>query len=363
MQFVAHRWPRRHRHTVILACVTGDCESIRRARHRWLNAKHAAPVAGNAGTVSSVAGRAKAAAADPSPDALALIERFADALWMERGLSRNTLASYQSDLRHFAHWLEKERKTTLVEASRDMLLDYLAAAVAARLRPRTSARRLSALRQFYRWLLRENRLEVDPTAQIDSPRLGRPLPKSLTEGEVEALLAAPVLDSPEGLRDRAMLELLYATGLRVTELVGLTPQQVNLAQGLLRVVGKGGKERLVPLGDEAAAWLQRFVREARPVLLGEQPAAALFPTRRGGAMTRQAFWYRIKKHALAAGIDRDLSPHTVRHAFATHLVNHGADLRVVQLLLGHSSLSTTQIYTHVARERLQALHRQHHPRG
>jgi integrase/recombinase XerD len=292
-----------------------------------------------------------------------MIERFADAVWMERGLARNTLASYQSDLRHCARWLEAERATALHRASREKLLDYLAAAVGEGLQPRTSARRLSALRQFFRWLLRENLVAADPTAQIDSPRLGRPLPRSLSEAEVEALLMAPSIDTPEGLRDRAMLETLYATGLRVSELVGLTPQQVNLAQGLLRVIGKGGKERLVPLGDEAAAWLRRFVQEARPVLLGERPGAALFPTRRGGAMTRQAFWYRIKKHALTAGIDRTLSPHTVRHAFATHLVNHGADLRVVQLLLGHSSLSTTQIYTHVARERLQALHRQHHPRG
>lgn len=296
-------------------------------------------------------------------DSLAWIERFADAVWMERGLSENTLSSYQSDLRHCARWLEARHATPLVAASREKLLDYLAAAVGQGVQPRTSARRLSALRQFFRWLLREKQVPIDPTAQIESPRLGRPLPKTLTEREVEALLAAPDVDTPEGLRDRAMLETLYATGLRVSELVNLGPQQVNLAQGVLRVIGKGGKERLVPLGDEAAVWLRRFVRDARPVLLDERPAEALFPTRRGGPMTRQAFWYRIKKHALAAGIDRTLSPHTVRHAFATHLVNHGADLRVVQLLLGHSSLSTTQIYTHVARERLQALHRQHHPRG
>jgi len=295
-------------------------------------------------------------------ESLSLIERFADAAWMERGLSTNTLGAYQSDLRHCARWLRANRRQSLREASREALLTYLAATVQQGRRPRTSARRLSALRQFFRWLAREQIVATDPTLQIESPRLGRPLPKSMTEAQVEALLDAPDLESPEGLRDRAMLEVLYATGLRVSELVGLVPDQLSLSQGLVRVVGKGGKERLVPLGDEAARWLGRFLREARPELLHDRPADALFPTRRGGAMTRQAFWYRIRKHALAAGLPA-LSPHTLRHAFATHLVNHGADLRVVQLLLGHSSLSTTQIYTHVARERLQALHRAHHPRG
>lgn len=296
-------------------------------------------------------------------ESLGLIERFADAIWMERGLSRNTLGSYQSDLRHCARWLQGERRVGLRHAPRDALLGYLAASVEQGIRPRTSARRLSALRQFYRWLLRERLVKADPTSQIESPRLGRPLPKGLSEAQVEALLAAPDKETAEGLRDRAMLEVLYATGLRVSELVGLQPDRVNLSQGLVRVVGKGGKERLVPLGDEAVRWLERFLDRSRPELLGGRPSDALFPTRRGGPLTRQAFWYRIKKHAQAAGIGVDLSPHTVRHAFATHLVNHGADLRVVQLLLGHSSLSTTQIYTHVARERLQALHRQHHPRG
>jgi integrase/recombinase XerD len=291
-----------------------------------------------------------------------LIERFADAAWMERGLSSNTLGAYQSDLRHCARWLQQRRRHGLRGASRESLLAYLAATVEQGRRPRTSARRLSALRQFYRWLVREQIVAEDPTAQIESPRLGRPLPKSMSESEVEALLAAPDITSAEGLRDRAMLEVLYATGLRVSELVGLTPDQLSSAQGLVRVVGKGGKERLVPLGDEAVRWVEQFLQQGRPELLSGRPSPALFPTRRGGAMTRQAFWYRIKKHALVAGI-KELSPHTVRHAFATHLVNHGADLRVVQLLLGHSSLSTTQIYTHVARERLQALHRQHHPRG
>ena len=293
----------------------------------------------------------------------ATIERFADALWMERGLAANTLKSYQSDLRHCARALFAQAGCGLLKARRDQLLAYLAAGVDHGVRPRTSARRLSALRQFYRWALRENLIAKDPTARIESPRLGRPLPKSLSEAEVEALLDAPDVGSAEGLRDRAMLEVLYATGLRVSELVALQPDQLSLAQGLVRVVGKGGKERLVPLGDEALRWVERYVSGARPELLGGRPCDAVFATRRGGGMTRQAFWYRVKKHALAAGIRQSLSPHTVRHAFATHLVNHGADLRVVQLLLGHSSLSTTQIYTHVARERLQALHARHHPRG
>jgi integrase/recombinase XerD len=293
----------------------------------------------------------------------AVIERFADALWMERGLSRNTLSSYQSDLRHCARWLSVGKESVLLDAGRTQLLAYLAALVDQRVRPRTSARRLSSLRQFFHWALREQLVTSDPTSQIEAPRLGRPLPKTLSESEVAALLDAPDTGTAEGLRDRAMLELLYATGLRVSELVGLQPDQLSLAQGVVRVVGKGGKERLVPLGDEAVMWVERFVTEGRPELLRGGPCDSLFPTRRRAGMTRQAFWYRIKKHAAAAGIRVELSPHTLRHAFATHLVNHGADLRVVQLLLGHSSMSTTQIYTHVARERLQALHAQHHPRG
>jgi integrase/recombinase XerD len=293
----------------------------------------------------------------------ALIERFADATWMERGLSRNTLVSYQSDLRHCARWLQGSFAVSLQGVQREHLLAYLAAAVDAGMQPRTSARRLSTLRQFYQWACREQLLGQDPTAQIEAPRLGRPLPKSLSETEVEALLASPDTANPEGLRDRAMLEVLYATGLRVSELVGLQPDQFSVSQGLVRVVGKGGKERLVPLGEEALAWVDRYLAESRPALLNGRPSAQFFVTRRGQGMTRQAFWYRIKKHAAQAGINTPLSPHTLRHAFATHLVNHGADLRVVQLLLGHSSLSTTQIYTHVARERLQAMHMEHHPRG
>ncbi|MCB1724201.1 MAG: site-specific tyrosine recombinase XerD [Chromatiaceae bacterium] len=307
--------------------------------------------------------RATTAGVGVADDDLRVVEAFADSVWMERGLSRNTLSSYQSDLRHCAVWLRANGGRGLVAARRDELLSYLAAAVEQGVRPRTSARRLSTLRQFYQWACREQRRRDDPTTQIDAPRLGRPLPKSLSEAEVEALLEAPDLDTAEGLRDRAMLELLYATGLRVSELVGLQPDQLSLAQGVVRVIGKGDKERLVPLGEQAIDWVRRYLAEARPPLLGELPANSLFVTRRGGGMTRQAFWYRIRKHALTAGIRQVLSPHTVRHAFATHLVNHGADLRVVQLLLGHSSLSTTQIYTHVARERLQALHARHHPRG
>ncbi len=291
------------------------------------------------------------------------IERFIDALWMERGLSRNTLSAYQSDLAKLAQWLNKQGKGRLLQVRREDLLAYLAARAVAGVKARSTARILSSLRQFYQHALREGWISEDPSALIDAPRLGRPLPKSLTEQEVEALLEAPDTDDPEGMRDRAMLELLYATGLRVSELVSLQFSQLSLNQGLVRVVGKGGKERLVPLGDEAMDWLSRFVRSARHDLLGARPSDDVFPTRRGAAMTRQAFWYRIKRHAATAGISKHLSPHTLRHAFATHLLNHGADLRVVQMLLGHSDLSTTQIYTHVARERLKSMHQQHHPRA
>jgi integrase/recombinase XerD len=292
-----------------------------------------------------------------------LIGKFADTLWMERGLSANTLAAYQSDLRNIAVWLHGQGKS-LAEANDADIQAYLSHLVAQQAQRRTSARRLSALRQFYQIAVREAWLMQDPTALIEAPRLSRSLPKTLTEQDVEALLVAPNLDTLEGERDRCMLELLYATGLRVSELVGIQANQISLSQGLVRVAGKGGKERLVPMGDEAVDWLQRFSHQARPDLLDGRQCNAFFPTRRGSGMTRQAFWHRIKRHAVTAGIDpAQLSPHTLRHAFATHLINHGADLRVVQLLLGHSSLSTTQIYTHVARERLQSLHEQHHPRG
>lgn len=293
----------------------------------------------------------------------AVIERFSDALWMERGLSRNTLSAYQSDLRKFSGWLCAQRQRGLLKARREDLLDYLAVQHSLGMKPRSTSRTLSCIRQFYRYAVREAWLQKDPSARIDAPKLGRPLPKSLTEREVEALLEAPDIEDPEGVRDRCMLEVLYATGLRVSELVGLRLEQVSLNQGLVRVTGKGGKERLVPLGEEALSWLDRFLKGERFEILREQKCSEVFPTRRGSGMTRQAFWYRIRKHATVAGITRHLSPHTLRHAFATHLLNHGADLRVVQMLLGHSDLSTTQIYTHVARERLQNLHRQHHPRG
>jgi integrase/recombinase XerD len=291
-----------------------------------------------------------------------LIERFADALWTERGLSDNTLSAYRSDLTLLDRWLTTH-DSGLLRATPAQLQDYLALRVAERARPRTTARLLSSLRSFYRYLVRENVIVDDPTALIESPKLGRPLPKSLTEKQVECLLAAPDTGTPLGLRDRAMLETLYATGLRVSELVTLTLARVSLFQGVVRVVGKGDKERLVPLGGEAVRWLEDYLREARATLLGVHASAVLFPTARGGAMTRQAFWLNLKRYAHVAGIGTPLSPHTLRHAFATHLLNHGADLRAVQMLLGHADLSTTQIYTQVARARLQALHAQHHPRG
>lgn len=293
----------------------------------------------------------------------ALLERFLDVLWLERGLTPNTLAAYRSDLEQFALWLDGQGGGLLL-AQREALLAYLQKRSIEGARPRSTARLLSSLRRFYRYLVRERLREDDPSARIDSPRLGRPLPKSLTEEEVEALLNAPDITTPLGLRDRAMLETLYATGLRVSELVGLTVTQISLTQGVVKVIGKGRKERLVPLGELAVEWLERFMNEARPLLLtAGRPSASLFTSRLGEGMSRQAFWQLIKRYALQAGISKPLSPHTMRHAFATHLLNHGADLRVVQLLLGHSSLSTTQIYTHVARERLKVLHAAHHPRG
>ncbi|MDH3934829.1 MAG: site-specific tyrosine recombinase XerD, partial [Gammaproteobacteria bacterium] len=243
------------------------------------------------------------------------------------------------------------------------LLAYRSERVTDGARPRTTARLVSSMRRYYRFLIREGSLQEDPSVRIETPRIGRPLPDTLSESEVEALLDAPETADPLGLRDRAMLELLYACGLRVSELVGLTSDQVNLTQGVVRLMGKGNKERLVPLGEEAVDWLQRYIDEGRAELASDSSARQLFITRRGAGMTRQAFWYRIRHYAVISGINKHLSPHTLRHAFATHLLNHGADLRVVQMLLGHSDLSTTQIYTHVARERLKELHAQHHPRG
>lgn len=290
------------------------------------------------------------------------IEQYLDALWMEKGLADNTLASYRRDLAHFEHWLGG-RSAGLLDASGSQLQDYLGWRLKQGHSPRSTARFLSCVRGFFRYQLREGRIESDPSLDIESPKLGRPLPKSLSESEVEALLAAPGLELAVEYRDRTMLELLYACGLRVSELVSLQLSQVGINQGVLRILGKGGKERLVPMGEEALAWLQRYLAGARRELLGERSSEVLFPSRRGGQMTRQAFWYRIKLYAARAGIRSPLSPHTLRHAFATHLLNHGADLRVVQLLLGHSDLTTTQIYTHVARERMKELHAAHHPRG
>ena len=288
------------------------------------------------------------------------IDQFLDTLWLERGLSENTLSAYRSDLRAYSAWLESASRELLQSRSEDVLA-YLATLTGQS--ARTSARRLSCLRRFFQYLAREGYIDDDPCARITAPRIGRPLPKSLTEQEVESLLNAPDTATTVGQRDRAMLEVLYATGLRVSELVSLQLGQVNLRQGVLRVVGKGNKERLTPLGEEASDWVEKFVRQGRAELLRGQPAQTLFPSRRGSTMTRQTFWHAIKRHALRAGINKPLSPHVLRHAFATHLLNHGADLRVVQMLLGHSDISTTQIYTHVARERLKNLHAEHHPRG
>ena len=297
----------------------------------------------------------------PCPDPL--LERFLDELWAVEGLARLTLDAYRRDLSALCVWL-RARGSDLHSATRADLLDFLGSRMQAGSRPKSVARWLSSQRRFYRFLVSAGLRRDDPTARIDAPSIGRPLPDSLSEAQVEALLGAPDTDSAVGLRDRSMLELLYATGLRVSELVGLEQSMVNPRQGVIRVTGKGSRERLVPLGEEAGDWMARYLRDARPELMRDRAQTeALFVTRRGAGMTRQAFWYRIKQHAVAAGISADLSPHTLRHAFATHLLDHGADLRVVQMLLGHSSLSTTQIYTHVARARLQALHARHHPRG
>lgn len=291
-----------------------------------------------------------------------LIDQFLDALWLEKGLSDNTRASYRSDLALFNGWLQ-EKGVDLPNAGRELILDHLGWRMDQAYKPRSTARFLSGARGFYRYLLREKLIGVDPTLQVEMPQLGRPLPKSLSEADVEALLHAPDLSEAIGQRDRAMLEVLYACGLRVTELVSLTLDQINLRQGVLRVMGKGSKERLVPMGEEAVVWLERYQRDGRAELLNGRPSDVLFPSQRGEQMTRQTFWHRIKHQAKVAGIGKALSPHTLRHAFATHLLNHGADLRVVQMLLGHSDLSTTQIYTHVARARLQDMHAKHHPRG
>jgi len=290
----------------------------------------------------------------------ALIERFLEMLLLEEGLQPNTLSSYRFDLRRHAAWLQREG-ISMIDVEAGHVARYLNTLTGKR--PRTQARALSALRRFYRYLNREGALAHDPTVEADFPKIGRDLPKVLSERDVEALLAAPDTSTPLGLRDRAMLETLYATGVRVSELVHLRISQVDRVAGLIRVIGKGNKERLIPLGEEAVSWLNRYMAGSRPVLAPPSLTDTLFPSNRGVAMTRQAFWYLIRRYARLASLSTALSPHTLRHAFATHLLNHGADLRAVQLLLGHASLSTTQIYTHVAQARLKELHARHHPRG
>lgn len=293
------------------------------------------------------------------------IETFIDGLWAERGLAEATLAAYANDLAHFAGWMSGDNGPgrSLDSAQRHDIQAYLAVRNTPGSSPRSAARLLSSLRQYYRYQLRVGAMTQDPTALIETPRQGRRLPKPLSETDVESLLAAPEIETDLGLRDRAMLELMYAAGLRVSELVGATRAQVNVRQGVIRVTGKGGKERLVPLGDTAVHWIEHYLRGARGLLLGAATSDALFVTARGSGMTRQNVWHRIRHYAAMAGIRADVSPHALRHAFATHLLNHGADLRAVQMLLGHADLSTTQIYTHVARARLKTLHAQHHPRG
>lgn len=294
---------------------------------------------------------------------LAEIDAFCDTLWLEDGLAKASLASYRSDLLHFSGWLGEQRLPPLCDVDEAALMRFVAV-LSQTLRAASQARYISTLRRFYRYLLARGRISADPTLKIAMPVKPSRLPKVLSEAQVEALLAAPAVDASLGLRDRAMLETLYATGLRVSELVGLKLHEVNFEMGVIRVFGKGSKERLVPLGEESVDWLRRYLAEGRPALLGGRQSNDLFVTARGAAMTRQAFWHLIKRYALQAAIDpARLSPHVMRHAFATHLLNHGADLRVVQLLLGHSDISTTQIYTHIARERLKTLHAQHHPRG
>ncbi len=291
------------------------------------------------------------------------LDRFIDVLWLEDGLSANTLSAYRRDLSTFVAWLHAQSGLTLVQAQEADVQGYMAARHAES-RPSSVGRRLSVFRRFYRWAVREGLCTQDPTLRMDAPRQRMRMPGTLTEQQVERLLASPDVLDKLGLRDRAMLELLYASGLRVSELVGLRTVQLGLNEGVLRVTGKGSKERMVPFGQEAGEWLQRYLDEARGHILGEERVSeALFVTSQGQAMSRQMFWKLIRKYAVVAGITQHLSPHTLRHAFATHLLNHGADLRVVQMLLGHADISTTQVYTHVARERLRQLHAQHHPRG
>ncbi|MBS0341850.1 MAG: site-specific tyrosine recombinase XerD [Proteobacteria bacterium] len=290
------------------------------------------------------------------------IEEFVDALWLEFGLAKNTLEAYRRDLSLLAQWL-RERRGTLDGARENDLQAYMGARLSQKGKATSANRRLTVFKRYYRWALRERRIDADPTLRLVPARQSLRVPKTLTEKQVEDLLGAPDLGTPLGLRDRAMLELMYASGLRVSELVGLKLHDLGMNEGVLRVMGKGSKERLVPFGAEARRWIERYLHEARADILGGQQTADLFVTARGAGMTRVMFWVIVKKCAAAAGIHAPLSPHTLRHAFATHLLNHGADLRAVQMLLGHADISTTTIYTHVARERLKQLHAQHHPRG
>ena len=297
------------------------------------------------------------------PDSQTAIDLFLDALWLEDGLARNTLAAYRRDLTLYAQWLAQQQPPLVLDATAEHHLQGYFAARHAQTRATTANRRLTVLRRYFHWALRERRITQDPTVRLLAARQPLRVPGTLTQAQVEALLHAPDPSTPLGLRDRAMLELMYASGLRVSELVTLKTFHLGLADGVLRIMGKGGKERLVPFGDEARRWLEHYLQEARGVILGGQQTDDLFVTQRGSAMSRVMFWIIVKKCAQLAGITAPLSPHTLRHAFATHLLNHGADLRVVQLLLGHADISTTTIYTHVARERLKQLHAQHHPRG
>ena len=291
-----------------------------------------------------------------------IIDQFIDHLWLEDGLSKNTLNSYRFDLSIFVSWLAETKKIELLDVSELEIQEFLAFKFPTS-KSRSISRLLATLRRFFRFLLRENKIKEDPTLKIQTPKIPKSLPKSLSEDEVEGLLEAPDIKTDVGMRDRSMLELLYACGLRVSELVGIQLTEVILSDGVIRVTGKGSKTRLVPMGEESVDWIKKYLVESRQNILNKQTSKFLFVTNRGGEMTRQAFWYLIKKYALMANIDKPMSPHILRHAFATHLINHGADLRVVQMLLGHSDISTTQIYTHVARERLKKLHQEHHPRG
>jgi integrase/recombinase XerD len=296
-----------------------------------------------------------------TPESASAIDDFIDALWLEEGLSKNTLTAYRRDLMLFAEWL-RDQRLSLNDTTEAQLAGYFAARH-TETRATTANRRLTVFKRYFRWALRERRIAADPTLKLQAARQPLRVPKTLTEAQVEALLAAPDVGTPLGLRDRTMLELMYASGLRVSELVGLKVLALGMNEGVLRVVGKGSKERLVPFGEVARLWIGRYLAEARGTILGGQQTQDLFVTSRGAAMTRVMFWMIVKKHARTADITSPLSPHTLRHAFATHLLNHGADLRAVQMLLGHADISTTTIYTHVARERLKSLHAQHHPRG